>query len=637
MSQPDVLGLSCYVWNWKKQCDLGRRVKEKFPECIIVLGGPHVPRDAAQFMQGAPWADILVHGEGEIAFTRILKTIVSGSREFSAIPGLTVRDRQGFRETGAPERLPREIDVESPYLAGYFDQIIDSIHARGHHVMARVEMTRGCPYRCSYCDWGSATNSNVRHFDFVKSCAEFEYLAKRRVYGIYCVDANTGMFEKDVDIARALVDVKNRYGYPHSFFSSMAKNSNERVLEISRILHEAGLLPRGGNLSMQSLDDGVLSAIDRKMIGTKKYMELKARYWELGIPTLTEIILGLPGESKETFKAGLYRLLELGFHEGLQVFPLIILPNAPMANPEYIARYGIRWIERKMFDRHPEEQGEFAETVRVVVETKTMPEADWLEMNLFANLMMSFHAGGPLRYLAQYVRERHEISYEKFYGLIFEKMAQDQSTVMGEACRLGAASLARILSDEGSNFAGYTRFELEVNEKFVEMSGSSLRLMWLYCALRRDRFFAELEREIESNWFGDQAPGMPPEFTDAIRFQKELWLQLNYDPDVGKVADFAFDWPHYFQTRELRAGPCRIQFGDRVMGAHTPIELKPYDIEVFAKATQSMDPAEHRRYIHQFDKMSIEFMSDSIRQTKNQAIDTVLSTDRTRLKSSSAT
>ena len=72
IKDPDVFGFSTYVWNSNYTDALAKRVKEKYPKCLIVYGGPHVSDNNEQLFVDKPWVDICVHQEGEIAFKEIL-------------------------------------------------------------------------------------------------------------------------------------------------------------------------------------------------------------------------------------------------------------------------------------------------------------------------------------------------------------------------------------------------------------------------------------------------------------------------------------------------------------------------------------------------------------------------------------
>jgi putative methyltransferase len=183
--------------------------------------------------------------------------------------------------------------------------------------------------------------NKLRLHDLDKIKAEIEYFAGNKIEDIYITDCNFGIFERDLEIARMLSESKEKYGFPKRVRIQFAKKSNDTVFNISKILHEKDML-WGTTLSMQSLDIDVLKAINRPHIGINDYRKLKDRYKKQGIPTYTELILGLPLETRESFIDGICSLFEIGIHDDIRVFELTILPNAPIGDKAARKKYGLK-------------------------------------------------------------------------------------------------------------------------------------------------------------------------------------------------------------------------------------------------------------------------------------------------------
>jgi hypothetical protein len=73
MSEADVVGFSCYVWNERLSLAIARRLKEQSPGVLIVFGGPQVPDHPEEFLRSHPWIDVVCHGEGERTFLDVLQ------------------------------------------------------------------------------------------------------------------------------------------------------------------------------------------------------------------------------------------------------------------------------------------------------------------------------------------------------------------------------------------------------------------------------------------------------------------------------------------------------------------------------------------------------------------------------------
>ena len=220
---PDVLGLSCYTWNWDLQCKVARLAKERNPDCLIVAGGPDPDYKDPHFFHKHPYIDIVVTKDGEIPFTKILETYLKGSRDFRQIPGLylpsanpvlrMLGDSASAHIYTGPTEVPTVFDF-SPYLeqSQFYERIVAS--AGNTRITATWETNRGCPYKCSFCDWGSATMSKVRKFDIGRVEAEVDWLGRIGATFVFLADANFGILPRDVDIADRLAEVRAKYNYP---------------------------------------------------------------------------------------------------------------------------------------------------------------------------------------------------------------------------------------------------------------------------------------------------------------------------------------------------------------------------------------------------------------------------------------
>ncbi len=303
---PDLLCLSCYVWNHNQQMAVARQVKARYPDCLVVCGGPHIPEHPDGFFERFPWADILVHGEGELPFSALLRALCDDSPDLGQLTGISFIRQGQLITTPQGPRLGKHLPVPSPYLNGSLDAFLGE--ENGNRI-ALWETNRGCPFACCFCDWGVRTKNRVRLHDLDRIAREIDYLALKKVADIYITDSNFGLFKRDLHIAAMLVDARRRTGYPQRVRIQFAKTSNETVFAISRLLVDNDML-WGTTLSMQSVDADVLAAVARPHVDVSDYADLKNRYQQHRIPTYTELILGLPEETRESFVSGICRLLE---------------------------------------------------------------------------------------------------------------------------------------------------------------------------------------------------------------------------------------------------------------------------------------------------------------------------------------
>ena len=286
----------------------------------------------------------------------------------------------------------RDLDeIPSPFLEGAFDSIMA---ANPHESWIGLwETNRGCPFRCTFCDWGSATAAKVTKFGEERLYREVDWFAEKKIEYIFCCDANFGIQKRDVDIANYVADVKKNTGYPVALSVQNTKNATERAYQTQKILSDAGL-NKGVALSMQSVDMTTLEAIKRDNISLGTYMELQRRFTSDRVETYSDLILGLPGETYESFVRGVDQLIENGQHNRIQFNNLSILPNAEMGDPAYQAKYGMVTVESKIINIHGERvelDDDVPEVQDLVIATAAMPLADWRRTRVFCWMTALLH------------------------------------------------------------------------------------------------------------------------------------------------------------------------------------------------------------------------------------------------------
>ena len=177
----DILLCSCYVWNWEITKFLAREVKQANPDCIIIFGGPQVPNNSKDFFKNNPFVDIVVHGEGEYVLENILEEYLK-KREFSSVLGIETKD---FKNS--PQPRTKDLDTfPSAYLTNTVWDLVEKIN--GIKYIAAWETNRGCPYQCTFCDWGSLTNSRLTKWTEDRLMKEIDWFADNKITYIDCME-----------------------------------------------------------------------------------------------------------------------------------------------------------------------------------------------------------------------------------------------------------------------------------------------------------------------------------------------------------------------------------------------------------------------------------------------------------------
>lgn len=391
----DLVGLSCYVWNSQFSLALARQLKRLKPELCIVLGGPHVPDHAEDFLRAHPYVDLCVHGEGEESFLELLEALPE--RNWDAVQSVSWLQNDEYHNR--PKR-PRNRDLDSipsPYLNGYFDPVL-AAHPELKWA-APWESNRGCPFSCTFCDWGSAVASKVYRFERKRLKQEIRWFAEKRIDVIYCCDSNFGMLPRDIELAQELAEVKSLTGFPRVAYTQMTKNKSDRAFEAQKILYDAKMNP-SSTLSLQSLSPDTLKAIKRDNISSEVYRELLRRFVAADMPAYTDYLVGLPGETWESFVDGICQLLEQGQHQEIRFWNVYVLPNAEMAQPTYRAQHQLETLSMHYVSPltpvKPPLEGIY-ETQEMLVSSSTMPRNDWARMRALAWMTHTLHHGKLLQ------------------------------------------------------------------------------------------------------------------------------------------------------------------------------------------------------------------------------------------------
>ena len=429
-----VAFFSTYVWNFRISLEIAKLLKLTAPETVIVFGGPQVPDRVDELLPKHLFVDIACHGEGEQSATAILENCVS--RNWDQVPGISFINGEGNLVSNG--KAPRMTDLSkypSPYLEGVFSPLIE---ANPEEIwIALWETNRGCPFSCTFCDWGSAVQSKVYSFDMERLYREVEWLAQQEIEFVFCCDANFGILPRDIDIAEHIAETKRRYGYPHALSVQNTKNATERAYMVQKILSDAGL-NKGVDIALQSTHEVTLKSIKRSNISTSTYQELQRRFTRDGVETYTDLILGLPGETYESFTDGVAEVIANGQHNRIQFANLSILPNAEMGDPEYQRRYGMVTVESKTLNLHgtlAESEQETYETHQLVIATGTMPKDDWVRARAFAWMAGLLHFDKTLQIPLILLHEECSTSYRTLIEA-FTSGGFDSYPILGEVLEL---------------------------------------------------------------------------------------------------------------------------------------------------------------------------------------------------------
>jgi radical SAM superfamily enzyme YgiQ (UPF0313 family) len=424
--RPDVLAVSLYTWNSERTLDIARRARERLPDLLVVAGGPEVQRDNPWVLDH-PGLDIGVIGEGEQTFAQLLELLYSQHAREKGTPVVAenlprtppssvqrihfhsawgpgaesslspVGEERGVRESwrtylkeigahsaletvtglvfrnadGAlmftPERvpLPELAVVPSPYLLGYLE--IDP------GALLMVEVSRWCPYACSFCLYGRNMGPRLggRSFGLERLLAEIRWGVERGVTRVHFIEANLNLVPVFRSLMAALAEL-NADGR----LALYAELRGEHLgVDVVALLARAGL--RVAEVGLQTANPAALRATQRRT-DLQKWAAGTRRLYAAGVDVLLDVILGLPADDS----AGVAETLDFIQREKLgpyDAFTLQVLPG--VAVRRQAAEYGLVFQERPPYYVLATDRLDYAElrSLRRTLKQGTGLEADAVE------------------------------------------------------------------------------------------------------------------------------------------------------------------------------------------------------------------------------------------------------------------
>jgi len=421
---PKLVFISVYIWNFKYSMDIAKMIKDKYSDCRIVLGGHHVPYYSFNFFKQYPFIDILVHGEGE----KVTEDILMGKCKYT-INNISFNKELKSVDTRKVYNNCNLFDIPSPYLTGVFDKILKM----PYNFTASLETNRGCPYGCAYCDWGSTLTSEkkLRFFDQDRVLKEIEWFGKNNIEFVFGTDSNFGIIEKDMDWIDKIIETKKKYGYPQKFRVCYAKNSNERIFNMNMKLNKHDI-SKGATLSFQTLNKESEKAVGRINMSIDDYGKYIKKYNDNKIPTYTEMIIGLPEETYDTFCNGLCLLLEHEQHHSIVVYYCQIYPNSKINTDAFRKEYGIESIKIPMYPTHTRIQSmDDVDEEEIIIATNKTNKKEWVDTCLFSWAVQAFHCLSITSLMARYLRKKKGISYRVFYNRLLDFAQKHPKSIIG--------------------------------------------------------------------------------------------------------------------------------------------------------------------------------------------------------------
>jgi radical SAM superfamily enzyme YgiQ (UPF0313 family) len=298
--QPGLVGFTCYLWNVERTLWIAERLKQARPELRIVLGGPEITADNRRVLDH-PAVDYAVVGEGEQALAELL--------ESSPSPRAATRGLRKPARVHAP--LASLDEVSSPYLEGILD-------AADEQAMF-LETMRGCRSRCKFCYYPKG----YRRISLVspeKIAANLRHAIQRGAREVVLLDPTLNQRPDFEEFLRLLA--RNNPGQQLALFGELrAEGIDARSAALLKAANFAEV-----EVGLQSVDKLVQRLMGRR-VNLKGFRDGVRAMLDVGIRVHVDLILGLPGETRDSFSSSVVFLYESRLYSAVQVFNLSILPG----------------------------------------------------------------------------------------------------------------------------------------------------------------------------------------------------------------------------------------------------------------------------------------------------------------------
>ncbi len=329
--KPEVLCISCYIWNIFIARELAEEVHRVLPDTKIWLGGPEVSYDAKQVLERNPQITGVMKGEGEETFLELVRHYADGAPGLSEIRGIAWRGGDGLiRDNGF--RGPVDLDTV-PFiyqdLSGFENRIL------------YYESSRGCPFSCSYCLSSIDRKLRFRSMELVKR--ELQFFLDHKVPQVKFVDRTFNCsHQRALEIWRYLTEHDN--GVTNFHFEIAADLLNEEELELIASMRP-GMIQL--EIGVQSTNPEVVREIRRKMDFDRVARVVRRLSENHNVHLHLDLIAGLPLEDFASFGRSFDQVYALRPQQ-LQLGFLKVLKGAYMY--EKAADYGCVYRQKEPYE-----------------------------------------------------------------------------------------------------------------------------------------------------------------------------------------------------------------------------------------------------------------------------------------------
>lgn len=389
-SGANVLCTSHYVWNHDFLINQLARIAPAIKNQVkIISGGPNIDFvNKTDFLEKNPYIDYAVYAAGEQALADIFSHLIFDKPMIAFnTSNCAWIDKKTNKTVVAQYKFVQMIQ-SSPYVHNeqFFTEMVQEFFKTHDNIWFPYELTRGCPYACTFCDWNSGLGNKVSRRKHTYQ-QEIDIFEKLGIQNIYLSDANVGQYQEDVDMIEYFVDKNLNHNAKFHIGGSFSKLNKENNLKIFHAMARGGLVGKTFNFSIQETNEEVLKNIDRPDVGWAVHAamadQLRSKYPHLIVKA--QMIYGLPGQTVKSWQQTLKTVTKKN------IFPMVMfnepLPLSPaLVDPEYQRKFQFEYTYSKRLSALPGDGTPKFFVSRLTKKSISFDQKDLVQMNLISSI-----------------------------------------------------------------------------------------------------------------------------------------------------------------------------------------------------------------------------------------------------------
>ena len=362
---PDILCISCYLWNISYVEQLIREIPKILPETKIWLGGPEVSYNAREMLNVYPGLAGVMCGEGEQIFLELLETYAAGNEPEEI---LTAREA---------------LDLSSiPFIYEHIEDFDNRI--------VYYESSRGCPFSCSYCLSSIDKCLRFRDPDLVRR--ELQFFIDHEVPQVKFVDRTFNCRHDHAMAVWSYIKEHDR-GITNFHFEVAADLLNDEEIALIRSMRP-GLIQL--EIGVQSTNPDTVREIRRRMDLAKVEENVAAVREARNVHQHLDLIAGLPYEDYDSFARSFDRVYAMK-PDQLQLGFLKVLKGSLMH--EKTEEYGLVYQDRPPYE---------------VLSTKWLPYSDVIRLKKIEEMVEVYYNSGQFRNTMEQLERAYASPFEMY-------------------------------------------------------------------------------------------------------------------------------------------------------------------------------------------------------------------------------